>query len=290
MTENDDQTDHVRRRPRVLIADDHPAMRAALARLVRTECDVVGTVADGDILAAEARRLEPDVVVSDLFMPTLDGFAAGRQIKIESPATRLIYVTGHSDSAFVAEALQIGAFALVPKISAGRELLQVIREAMAHEPGRAPEVDGVGPDTSVGARLPPTADPYQVLIREFSALHPDGDDSVFADLPTLRTHLNRSPFPAMATDDDGRYVMVNEATAALTGFEVHELESMSVGDLTPPLQSGLCERLWSEFLAIGEQWGTYCLVGKHGIPIDVYYYSRAQVFSSVHLSVLLPRR
>ena len=160
----------------------------------------------------------------------------------------LIYVTGHSDSAFVAEALQIGAFALVPKISAGRELLKVIREAMADEPGPARDVD-VWSDTIVRARLPPTADPYQVLIREFSALHPDGDDSVFADLPRLRIHLNRSPFPAMATDDDGRYVMVNEATAALTGFEVHELEAMSGGDLTEPSQSGLRERLWSDFLA-----------------------------------------
>src|SRR3954469_8628897 len=130
MTENVDQTDDIRRRPRVLIAADHPAMRAALARLVRTDCDVVGTVADGDVLVAEARRLKPDVVISDLFMPTLDGFAAGRQIKRELPATRLIYVTGHADSAFIAEALQIGAFALVPKMSAGRGLLQVIREAM----------------------------------------------------------------------------------------------------------------------------------------------------------------
>ena len=140
------------------------------------------------------------------------------------------------------------------------------------------------------ARLPPTADPYQALIREFASLQPDGNDSVFANLPALRTHLNRSPFPAMALDDDGRYVLVNEATAALTGFEVHELEAMSGGALTEPLQSELRERLWSDFLAIGEQWGTYRILGKHGMPLEVYYYARAQVFSSVHLLVLLPRR
>ena len=163
MTENDNERDHTHRRPTVLIADDHSAMREALARLVRTECDVVGMVADGDVLVTEARRLRPDVVISDLFMPTLDGFAAGRQIKRELPATRLIYVTGHSDSAFVAEALQIGAFALVAKISAGRELLQVLRQAMSVEPVASSQVDAAGPDTIARARLPPTADPYQAF-------------------------------------------------------------------------------------------------------------------------------
>ena len=125
MIDTDDQHRLTPRGPRVLIADDHPKMRAALARLVSTEFDVVATVADGDILVTEARRLRPDVVISDLFMPTLDGFAAGRQIKLEFPATRLIYVTGRADPEFVAEALQIGAFALLAKMSAGRELLAV---------------------------------------------------------------------------------------------------------------------------------------------------------------------
>src|SRR4051794_9206334 len=172
MTDNEHQPDHTPKRPRVLIADDHPAMRAALARLVATQHDVVGTVADGDILVTEARRLRPDVVISDLFMPTLDGFAAGRLIKRELPATRLIYVTGHADPDFVAEALQIGAFALVPKMSAGSELLAVIRRAIA-EPIASRKGDTAGPETITRDALPPSADPYQILLREFSSLQPD---------------------------------------------------------------------------------------------------------------------
>ena len=128
------------------------------------------------------------------------------------------------------------------------------------------------------------------MIREFASLQPDGNDSVFANLPALRTHLNRSPFPAIALDDDGRYVLVNEATAALTGFEVHELEAMNGGDLTEPLQSTYVSACGPISWLIGEQWGTYRLLGKHGMTLDVYYYARAQVFSSVHLLVLLPRR
>jgi DNA-binding NarL/FixJ family response regulator len=145
VSDNDDepqQTDNV---PRILIADDHPVMLDALARLVRTEYEIVGTVADGDLLVSEARRLRPDIVISDLFMPTLDGFAAGRQIKRELPATRLIYVTAHADPAFVAEALQIGAFAVLPKISAARELLAVIRRAIAAGVTARGEIDVPGP-------------------------------------------------------------------------------------------------------------------------------------------------
>jgi hypothetical protein len=56
-------------------------MRMALARLISAEYDVVGTVADGEALVREARRTALDVVVSNVFMPVLDRFSAGRQIK-----------------------------------------------------------------------------------------------------------------------------------------------------------------------------------------------------------------
>jgi len=145
VADNDDESDQTHNVPRVLIADDHPAMLDALARLVRTEYEVVGTVADGDLLVSEATRLRPDVVISDLFMPTLDGFAAGRQIKRDLPGTHLIYVTAHPDSSCVTEALQIGAFAIVPKISVGRELLEVMRRAIAAAASAPGKIDVAGP-------------------------------------------------------------------------------------------------------------------------------------------------
>jgi DNA-binding NarL/FixJ family response regulator len=114
-------------RPRTLIADDHPVMLSAIAKLVGDECDVVGTAADGEALLSEARRLQPDLVILDFFMPVMDGFAAGRLLKVEFPQTRIIYITFAPDPALVAEAARIGASALVAKEAAGKKLLEAIR-------------------------------------------------------------------------------------------------------------------------------------------------------------------
>jgi len=118
-------------RPRVLIADDHLPMLATLARLVGVDCDVIGTVTDGEALMRETLRLQPDLVVVDIFMPVMDGFAAGRQIKFQFPQVRLIYVTLDPEPSLNAEAIRIGAFALVSKALAVTQLPEVIRRAMA---------------------------------------------------------------------------------------------------------------------------------------------------------------
>jgi len=106
-------------------------MLATLARLVNEECEVIGTVADGEALLREAHRLKPDLIILDIFMPVLDGFAAGRQIKAELPQTPFIYVTFAPDTAVSAEAMRIGARALVAKELAGKQLVRAVRRATA---------------------------------------------------------------------------------------------------------------------------------------------------------------
>jgi DNA-binding NarL/FixJ family response regulator len=120
-----------RTRPRALVADDHPVMLSALARLARSECDVIGTARDGEALLREVRELQPDLVILDIFMPEMDGFAAGRRIRDEFPQTRLIFVTLQPDPGLLAEAIRIGASALVAKASAGSLLAAAIRKTMA---------------------------------------------------------------------------------------------------------------------------------------------------------------
>ena len=124
-----------RTRPSALVADDHPVMLSTLARLARSECEVVGTACDGDTLLREVRALHPDLVILDIFMPGMDGFAAGRRIMDEFPRTRLIYVTLQPDQSLMAEAARIGASALVAKASIGTILAGAIRTTMAGNPG-----------------------------------------------------------------------------------------------------------------------------------------------------------
>lgn len=115
-------------RPRVLLVDDHRLLREAFARLLEPECDVVGTVADGRALLAEAPELKPDIVVLDIAMPLLNGLDAARQLKRLMPKVKVIFLTMSEDPDVAAEAFRVGASGYLLKNSAASELLQAIRE------------------------------------------------------------------------------------------------------------------------------------------------------------------
>ncbi|HET6574372.1 MAG TPA: response regulator transcription factor [Fimbriiglobus sp.] len=116
------------KRPRILLADDHRLLREAFARLLETDCDVVGSVADGRALLAAAADLRPDIVVLDIAMPLLNGLDAARQLKREMPEVKVIFLTMSEDPDVAAEAFRVGASGYLLKNSAASELLQAIRE------------------------------------------------------------------------------------------------------------------------------------------------------------------
>jgi DNA-binding NarL/FixJ family response regulator len=118
-------------RPRVLLADDHPAMLALTAAVLADECCVVGSVADGRALLTEAERLHPDVIVLDIMMPRLDGIEAARQLRRSHPHARLVFLTVHEDADFAQAALDAGGLAYVVKGRIASDLLSAIRAALA---------------------------------------------------------------------------------------------------------------------------------------------------------------
>jgi hypothetical protein len=68
-------------RPRVLLADDHPALLEAITALLKARFDAVGTATDGASLVSEALRLCPDVIVTDITMPILSGIDAAHWLR-----------------------------------------------------------------------------------------------------------------------------------------------------------------------------------------------------------------
>jgi DNA-binding NarL/FixJ family response regulator len=118
-------------RPRVLLADDHGLVLAALAALVGREYDVVGTVTDGRALIAAAATLQPDVIVLDVAMPLLNGLDAARQISRLLPRIKLVFLTMNDDPELAAMTFRAGASAHVLKHSAAAELVTAIREVMS---------------------------------------------------------------------------------------------------------------------------------------------------------------
>jgi two-component system nitrate/nitrite response regulator NarL len=135
------------RRPRVLLADDHPPLLAAIRRLLSAEFDVVGEAADGVEAVRMARALQPDVVIMDLAMPPMGGIEAIRQIQAEPSGPAILALTVISDSSVRKAALEAGASGYVLKSQAGSDLIPAIRTALAgetvlHFPPRAQDRPG----------------------------------------------------------------------------------------------------------------------------------------------------
>jgi DNA-binding NarL/FixJ family response regulator len=127
-------------RPRVLLADDHPAMLALTADALAGECLVVGRVGDGYELLAEAERLHPDVIVLDITMPRLDGIEAARQLRCSHRPARLVFLTVHEDADYARAALDAGGLGYVVKTRLASDLLPAIRAALADQSFISPAV------------------------------------------------------------------------------------------------------------------------------------------------------
>jgi DNA-binding NarL/FixJ family response regulator len=117
-------------RPRILIADDHAIFADALRVYLEKTFTVVGAVADGRELLAEAIRLRPDVIVTDFAMPLLNGLDAARRIREQVPNAKFVFLTMHDDANLAAAALEIGRVAFVLKRSGGLELIKAIEEIL----------------------------------------------------------------------------------------------------------------------------------------------------------------
>ena len=118
------------RLPTVLLADDHIIFTDGVVRILSEHFDVVGTVRDGSSLVDVATRLRPDVIVSDISMPTLSGLEGLRQLKARHVESRMIFLTMHAEARLAAEAFRLGAKGFVLKQSSGDELVKAIHAVL----------------------------------------------------------------------------------------------------------------------------------------------------------------
>jgi DNA-binding NarL/FixJ family response regulator len=121
---------------RLLIADDHPIFREALAKLLTAEpgFHVIGQAGNGAEAVRLARNLKPDVLLLDLAMPGLHGLAALRELAAASPLVcRIVLLTAAVERAQILEALRLGARGVVLKESTPALLIKSIRCVMADQ-------------------------------------------------------------------------------------------------------------------------------------------------------------
>jgi len=115
----------------ILLADDHTVVRQGLRALLEAEEDfnVVGEAENGRQAVQMAKRLQPDVVVMDIAMPSLNGLEATRQVSKESPKSKVLILSSHSDDEYVQQLTDAGATGYLIKQTAAQDLVSAIREA-----------------------------------------------------------------------------------------------------------------------------------------------------------------
>lgn len=130
------------KRLRILLCDDETQMLSLLQSVLEHEYTVVGTAEDGLALIAAAQALRPDLVLTDIDMPRMDGIEAVQELRKTLPDCRVIFHTSRDEPEVMAAAFSAGADGYLVKGSLP-SLLSGIRTAIQHMQGHD-EVSAIG--------------------------------------------------------------------------------------------------------------------------------------------------
>jgi DNA-binding NarL/FixJ family response regulator len=167
---------------KIVLADDHRLVREGLCALLRQQPDfeLVGQAEDGLAAVKMARTLRPDVVVTDISMPGLNGVEAVRRIHQEEPNVKVLCLSVHDETAMVLSVIDAGAAGYVLKDASFEELVHAIRQVMMHRIYMSPALVGIFVEkyrTRESAELHAVASPLTAREREVVQLFSEGYSS-----------------------------------------------------------------------------------------------------------------
>lgn len=178
---------------RVVLADDHPVVRSGLSLLLGLdpEIEVVGEASDGVQALALARRLGPDLVVTDLQMPELDGVGVVAQLAVELPEISVLVLTTYDTDRMIVAAVDAGAAGYLLKDSGSDELIPAVKAAARGQTVLPPEIaaklkarrDGPQPPALTSREL----DVLGLVAR--GASNREIAEALFVSQATVKTHL-----------------------------------------------------------------------------------------------------
>ncbi|MER5943468.1 response regulator transcription factor [Streptomyces sp. NPDC001928] len=129
---------------RVMVVDDHPMWRDAVARdLAESGFDVVATAGDGDQAVRRAKAAAPDVLVLDLNLPAKPGVQVCKELVGHNPALRVLVLSASGEHADVLEAVKSGATGYLLKSASTEELLDAVRRTAVGDPVFTPGLAGL---------------------------------------------------------------------------------------------------------------------------------------------------
>ncbi len=191
---------------RVVVADDQAAIREALATMLDLLPDiaVVGTAQNGEIAVQQVAQHRPDVLLTDLRMPVMDGAEATRLVVEQSPDTAVVLLTTFDDEQSILSALQAGARGYLTKEAGRDEIAAAIRAAASGQAVLDPGVQarlvqavvtghsvtrGVAASTVAPDGLTPREVDVLTLIAE-GLSNREIANRLFVSEATVKTHIN----------------------------------------------------------------------------------------------------
>ncbi len=149
----------------ILLADDHNVVRQGLKALLESDPHfrLVGEASDGIEAVRMTERLKPDVLITDVMMPGINGLEVTRQVTKSVPQTRVIILSMYTNDAYVLEALKNGASGYVLKDSQAADLIDAVREVAAGRRYLSPPLSERALDLYVKKVEDVPDDPYEML-------------------------------------------------------------------------------------------------------------------------------
>ena len=192
---------------RVLIADDQKVVRDGLAMLLGLldGIEVIGTAVDGSDAVRQALRADPDIVLMDLNMPTVDGVEATRRLVEAGARARVVVLTTYADDDWVFRALSAGARGFLTKDAGAEEIEQAVTTVAAGQAQLDPSVqrrllEALASGAKLGVAEPETREPVDdgLTPREAEVLveiahgwtNTEIAGRLFVSEATVKTHIN----------------------------------------------------------------------------------------------------
>jgi DNA-binding NarL/FixJ family response regulator len=132
------------KKPTILLADDHPHFPELTKNLLAPAFEVIGSVCNGRALIEVSLEMKPDVIITDISMPVLNGIEAVVRLKSLGSRSSVIFLTVHSDPDFVRACFATGASGFVIKPQAFTQLLTAISEVLAGRTFVSPPLSHLG--------------------------------------------------------------------------------------------------------------------------------------------------
>lgn len=273
---------HFLQMTKVLIVDDEAEVRQFLSRSLEGCGYAISEACDGNEALEHVANEHPDVVITDLLMPVMDGFELALRIRAnpDHAATEVIFFTGRASPRQVqAMAEAAGVAQVVTKPATVDEVQGAVGAALHRK----------HPSSAVTSS-PITAEEHRNLIQEMEISDAEGgpqpiERSGLASDHRFRAFFERSLDAILLVTTNGQCLEANPSACTTLGYDRSELARRSLWDLMPPESVAAGHELWERFLTTGRIVARHPLVGRDRKRREAEFSGVTDIEPGVHLTM-----